>query len=63
MDEEKKKQKYEYDQKYFKEKYAQVKLSMPKPEAEALDAYCKKHNLSRAGLIRQLIKDKIESDE
>ena len=47
---------------YFKENYKQVKLSMPKSEAEALDKYCKARNLSKAGFIRQLIKDRIAED-
>lgn len=42
--------------------YKQVKLSMPNAEAEALDAYCKKHDISKAGFIRQLIKDAIAKD-
>lgn len=56
------KDKYEYDQKYFKEKYTQVKLSMPNAEAEALNNYCEKHNVKKATLIRQLIKERIEQD-
>lgn len=47
-------------EKYFKENYAQVKLSMPKEEAEALDRYCAEHGLTKAGFIRQLIKEAIE---
>ena len=54
--------KYKYDQEYFKENYAQVKLSMPKSEAEALNDYCERHDIKRATLIRQLIKEKIEQD-
>ena len=39
--------------------YRQVKLSMPNAEAEALDIYCKEHNLSKAGFIRSLVRDAI----
>ena len=40
--------------KWIKENYKQVKLSMPKSEAEELDAYCSAHNLSKAGFIRTI---------
>lgn len=56
------KKKKDYDAQYFRANYAQVKLSMPKAEAEALNAYCAAHNLSKAGFIRQLIKDAITAD-
>lgn len=46
--------------KYIKENYTQVKLSMPNAEAEALDTYCKENGLTKAGFIRQLIKEAIE---
>lgn len=46
--------------KYIKENYRQVKLSMPKEEAEALDRYCAEHGLTKAGFIRQAIKEKME---
>lgn len=55
--------KTDYDRKYFAEKYSQVKLSMPKEEADTLNEYCKKHNLTRAGFIRDLIKREIEKDD
>lgn len=45
--------------KYIKENYRQVKLSMPKEEAEALDRYCAEHGLTKAGFIRQAIKEKM----
>ena len=45
--------------KYIAENYKQVKLSMPKAEAEVLDNYCKKHNLTKAGFIREAIKEKM----
>lgn len=50
------------NKKWNDENYKQVKLSMPKSEAEALDKYCKKNNISKAGFIRQLIKDRIAED-
>ena len=43
--------------KWIKENYKQVKLSMPKSEAEELDAYYSAHNLSKAGFIRAAIKE------
>lgn len=48
--------------KYISEHYARVALSMPKDEAAALDKYCKRHGLTKAGFIRQLIKDAIAAD-
>lgn len=48
--------------KYFDNNYKQVKLSMPIKEAEVLENYCKKNNCSRAGFIRDAIKEKIERD-
>ncbi len=45
--------------KYFAEKWSQVKLSMPNDEAEALRAYCADHGLTVAGFIRQLIREAI----
>lgn len=48
--------KYKANNKYIKENYKQVKLSMPNQEAEELDAFCKARNLSKAGLIREAIK-------
>ena len=50
------------DKKYFEKAYTQVKLAMPKEEAIALDEYCKKHNLTKAGFIRNLIKRQIALD-
>lgn len=49
--------------KYIKENYKQVKLSMPKAEAETLDRYCKERNLTKAGFIREAIKQKMERDK
>lgn len=48
--------------KYIKENYSQVKLSMPNAEAKALDAYCKSRGLTKAGFIRTAIKEKMERD-
>ena len=45
--------------KYFDKNYKQVKLSMPIKEAEILEEYCKKHNYSKAGFIREAIQEKI----
>jgi hypothetical protein len=36
---------------------------MPNQEAANLEDYCKRHNLSKAGFIRQLIKDAISSGD
>ena len=44
--------------KYIKENYRQVKLSMPKEEAEILERYCTEHELKKAGFIRAAIKEK-----
>lgn len=48
--------------KYIKNNYKQVKLSMPKEEAETLDNYCTANNCSKAGFIRQAIKEKMERE-
>lgn len=48
--------------KYIQKNYSQVKLSMPNSEAEALEAHCIKYNYTKAGFIRQAIKDKIDRD-
>ena len=47
------------NKKYFDNHYAQVKLTMPKEEADALTEYCKAHGLTKAGLIRELIRREI----
>ena len=44
--------------KYIKENYKQVKLSMPKEEAKTLEAY-----LTKAGSIRTAIKEKMQRDQ
>ena len=49
--------------KYIKENYRQVKLSMPKDEAETLEAYCASRDLTKAGFIRKAIQEKMERDK
>lgn len=49
-------------EKYFKDNYRQVKLSMPNEEADALDNYCTTHGCTKAGFIRQAIREKMERD-
>lgn len=44
---------------WIKEHYRQVKLSMPKSNAELLDWYCTTYDLSKAGFIREAIKEKM----
>ena len=51
------------NQKYIAKNYTQVKLSMPKEEAEALTQYCKEHGKTKAGFIRDLIKREIGKTE
>ena len=46
-------------EKYFKENYRQVKLSMPNEEAEALEKHCSSHGYTKAGFIRQAIREKM----
>ncbi len=48
--------------KYIKEHYRQVKLSMPNEEAEALEKHCTEHGYTKAGFIRQAIQEKMERD-
>lgn len=43
--------------------YTQVKLSMPNEEAEELNKYCKEKGHTKAGFIRQAIKDKMARNE
>lgn len=43
--------------------YKQVKLTMPNKEAETLETYCKEKGHTKAGFIRQAIKDKMERNE
>lgn len=49
--------------KYIKKNYKQVKLSMPNEEAETLERYCKERSYTKAGFIRQAIKDKMARKE
>ena len=48
--------------KYIKEHYRQVKLSMPNDEAERLERFCEQHRYTKAGFIRQAITEKIERE-
>lgn len=50
------------NEKYIQNNYKQVKLSMPIKEAEMLEEYCKKHDCSKAGFIREAIQEKIERE-
>lgn len=50
------------NEKYIQNNYKQVKLSMPNAEAEALEQYCKEKGLTKAGFIRQAIKEKMERE-
>ena len=48
--------------KYIASHYSQVKLSMPNAEADALSEYCGRYGLTKAGFIRDAIKEKMERD-
>lgn len=48
--------------KYIKDHYRQVKLSMPNEEADLLEDHCQKYGYTKAGFIRKAIKEKIERD-
>ena len=50
------------NKKYFDNNYKQVKLSMPIKEAEELEKHCAEKKCSKAGFIREAIKEKIERD-
>lgn len=50
------------NKKYFDNNYKQVKLSMPIKEAEELEEHCKRFQYTKAGFIRDAIKEKIERD-
>lgn len=39
-----------------------VQLVLPNKEAEQIDSFCKKHDLSRNGFFRQAAKEKIERE-
>ena len=47
---------------WIKENYRQVKLSMPQSEAEELEHDCSSRKLSKAGFIRAAIKEKMMRD-
>lgn len=47
--------------KYFADKWKQIKLAMPNDEADALRQYCSDHGLTVAGFIRGLVRDAISS--
>ena len=51
------------NEKYLKENYKQVKLSMPIKEAELLEMHCKEYQYSKAGFIRQAIQEKMVRDK
>ncbi len=50
------------NKKWIDANYKQVKLSMPIEEAKKLEEHCVNFNYTKAGFIRQAIKDKIERD-
>ena len=50
------------NKKYFDSNYKQVKLSMPTEEAEALEKHCEEYDYTKAGFIREAIKEKIQRD-
>lgn len=50
------------NKKYFDNNYKQVKLSMPIKEAEELEKHCTEKKCSKAGFIREAIKEKIDRD-
>ena len=47
---------------YIAAHYTQVKLSVPNEEAQALEDHIKAYGYTKAGFIRQAIKDKIQAD-
>ena len=51
------------NKKYFDSNYKQVKLSMPIKEAEQLEQFCQEMNYSKAGFIRDAIKEKMEREQ
>lgn len=48
--------------KYIKEHYRQVKLSMPNEEADALEKHCITYGYTKAGFIRKAIQEKMDRD-
>lgn len=51
------------NKKWTDNNYKQVKLSMPLEEAQNLESYCQEHGYTKAGFIRQAIKDKMSRNE
>lgn len=51
------------NKKWTDNNYKQVKLSMPLEEAQTLESYCQEHGHTKAGFIRQAIKDKMARNE
>ena len=51
------------NEKYIQNNYKQVKLSMPNAEAEELEIYCKTREWTKAGFIRQAIKQKMQMEQ
>ena len=51
------------NKKWNDKNYTQVNIAIPNAEAEALTEYCKEKGYTKAGFIRQAIKDKIERNE
>lgn len=49
--------------KYIKEHYRQVKLSMPNEEADELEKHCTDYGYTKAGFIRQSIREKMARDK
>lgn len=52
--------------KYIAKNYKQVKLSMPNAEAEELERFCEERKFTKAGFIREAVKEKmarIRADE
>ena len=51
------------NKKWNEANYKQIKLSIPNEEAEILENHCRKNGYTKAGFIRQAIKDKILRNE
>lgn len=47
---------------YIAAHYTQVKISVPNEEAQVLEDHIKTYGYTKAGFIRQAIKDKIKAD-
>lgn len=53
--------KYQANNRYIKENYAQIKAAVPKQEAEDFNNFCKMYGIdSKAGFIREAIKEKMQ---